>query len=90
MQVVDKNSLVNISLGIRGYDILSSYPLRGFVDQEKSETVWIANLGLLGKMSGAAAVVDNRTTKLENGRIFIDTSLKALGVLGSLSTLSHF
>jgi len=33
-------------------------------------------------MAGAAAVVDNRITKLENHKIFIDTNLKALGVLG--------
>jgi hypothetical protein len=80
MQVVDKNALIYISLGIRGYDILSAYPLRGFVDG--NETTWVANLGLLGKMAGAAAIVDNRVTKLENGRIFIDTNIKALGTLG--------
>jgi hypothetical protein len=83
MQVVDKNALIYMSLSVRGYDILSSYPLRGFVDEKKNETTWIANLGLLGKMAGAAAVVDNRITKLENGRIFIDTNIKALGILGT-------
>jgi hypothetical protein len=85
MQVVDRNALLYISLGVRGYDILSAYPLRGFVDEKKSETTWIANLGLLGKMSGAAAVVDNKITKLEGGRIFIDTNIKALGVLGKFT-----
>lgn len=67
---------------MRGYDILTAYPLRGFVDEKKNETTWIANIGLLGKMAGAAAIVDNRITKLENGRITIDTNLKALGVVG--------
>jgi hypothetical protein len=39
-------------------------------------------------MAGAAAIVDNRITKLENGRIVIDVTLKALGVLGLyISTL---
>jgi hypothetical protein len=33
-------------------------------------------------MAGAAAIVDNRITKLENQKIVIDTNLKALGVLG--------
>lgn len=80
LQVVDPASLIHISLGVRGYDILSAYPLRGFVDSK--DTTWIANLGLLGKMAGAAAVVSNDITKLENGRIFIDTNLKALGTLG--------
>jgi hypothetical protein len=85
MQVVDKNNLIYISLGVRGYDILSSYPLRGFMNETGSETTWIANLGLLEKMAGAAAIVDNRITMLENGRIFIDTNLKALGTLGMYS-----
>lgn len=71
-----------MSLGIRGYDILSSYLLRGFVDEKKEETTWIANLGLIGKMAAPATIVNNTITKTENGRILIDTSLKALGVLG--------
>jgi hypothetical protein len=82
MQVIDPSALIKISLGVRGYDILSAYPLRGFVHEKKQETTWIANLGLLGKMAGAAAIVDNKITKLENGRIEIDTNVKALGVLG--------
>jgi hypothetical protein len=85
MQVVDRSSLIYVSLGVRGYDILSAYPLRGFVDEKHSETTWIANLGLLGKMAGAAAVVDNQITKLDNGKIFLDTNLKALGILGTFS-----
>ncbi|CAG8978652.1 hypothetical protein HYALB_00011748 [Hymenoscyphus albidus] len=91
MQVVDPASLLQITLGIRGYDILSAYPLRGFVDEAKEETTWIANLGLLGKMAGAAAVVENKLTKLENGKIVLETHLKALGVLGVyISTLPTF
>ena len=82
MQVVDPSGLIHISLGVRGYDILSAYPLRGFVSPTSSTTTWIANLGLLGKMAGAAAIVNNNITMLENGRIVIDTHLKALGVLG--------
>ena len=42
-------------------------------------------------MAGAAAIVDSKITKLENGRIVIDTNLKALGVLGIyVSTLPGF
>ena len=89
LQVVDPHSLVYMSLGIRGYDILSSYLLRGFVDEKREETTWIANLGLIGKMAAAAAIVHNNITKEENKRILIDTSLKALGVLGELSSPSH-
>lgn len=90
MQVVDPNGLFPISLGIRGYDILSCYPLRGFYDEKKEETTWLANLGLLGKMAAAAAVVGNTMKKLDNGRIFVDTNIKALGVLGSFLPPSFF
>ncbi|KAE8443523.1 hypothetical protein EG329_001763 [Mollisiaceae sp. DMI_Dod_QoI] len=89
MQIIDRDALIHISLGIRGYDILSAYPLQGFVVEkvvekvdEKEQITWIANLGLLGKMAGAAAITNNKITMLENGRILIDTSIKALGTLG--------
>jgi len=81
LQVVDPAALITISLDIRGYDILSSYPLRGFV-LKSDETVWIANLGLLGKMTGAAAIVNSNLTMEDTGRIELSTSLKALGTLG--------
>ncbi|TGO35100.1 hypothetical protein BHYA_0170g00120 [Botrytis hyacinthi] len=88
MQVVDPQALIYVSLAVRGYDILSAYPLRGFVDQKNDNTTWIANLGLLGKMAGAAAIVGTKMTKSENGKILIDTNIKALGTLGIyISTL---
>ena len=88
MQVVDSSGLIHVSLGVRGYDILSAYPMRGFVDDKKKpETTWIANLGLLGKMAGAAAIVSNNMSKLENRRILIDTNIKALGVLGMVTSI---
>ena len=89
MQIVEPSSLLNITLKTRGYDVLSAYPLRGFVSgaNGKEDTTWIANLGLLGKMTGAAAITQNHMVMEENGRITIDTSLKALGVLGKPITL---
>jgi len=88
MQVVDPQALVYVSLAVRGYDILSAYPLREFVDQKNDNTTWIANLGLLGKMAGAAAIVGTKMTKSENGNILIDTNIKALGTLGKLNSSS--
>ncbi|KFX96760.1 hypothetical protein V490_03157 [Pseudogymnoascus sp. VKM F-3557] len=84
LQVVDyrPESLIYASLDVRGYDILSAFPLRGFVRPSSEETLWVASLGLLGKMSGAAAVVSSEMTLLETGRIEIVSSLKALGVWG--------
>lgn len=83
----DPAALVHVSLGIRGYDILSSYPLQTVGSD--SAQIQIANLGLLGKMSGCAAIVGNKIAMLENGMVVVDTKLKALGVLGS-STSPHF
>ena len=87
MQVIDPASLIHLTLETRAYDVLSAYPLRGFFRGAKGQedTTWIANLGLLGKMTGAAAIVKNDMSMRENGTITIDTSLKALGVLGELS-----
>lgn len=81
----DIDALFHVSYGVRAYDILTSYPLTGF-SSEKHMNLRVANLGLMGKMSGAAAVVDNKITESPNGRVLIDTNLKALGVLGNLSS----
>lgn len=88
MQVVEPSSLIGITLKTRGYDVLSAFPLRGFLTgaEGKAETTWIANLGLLGKMTGAAAIVSNDLTMGEKGKISIETSLKALGILGKPSS----
>jgi len=88
LQVVDENSLIYVSLGVRGYDILSAYPLRGFYDGKKDETTWLGNLGLMGKMAAAAAVNNYTITKTDNGQIVFETALKALGTLGQSSTLT--
>jgi hypothetical protein len=85
MQTIDESSLLSITLDTRSYDILSAFPLRGFVlptTGAETDMTWIANLGLLGKMTGAAAIVNNVITMRENRKVVIETSLKALGVLG--------
>jgi hypothetical protein len=89
IQVVDPSALIVTSLSTRGYDILSAFPLRGFVRAENEETMWIANLGLIGKMTGAAAVVGTKMSMEKSGKIEIETSLKALGVLGMQSSFFY-
>jgi hypothetical protein len=42
----------------------------------------VAVFGLLGKMTGAAAVVSSDIHVVENGRLRCDVHLKALGTLG--------
>ncbi|ROW07669.1 hypothetical protein VMCG_03367 [Cytospora schulzeri] len=74
-------SKLTVSLDVRGYEIFTAYPLSPF-DSESMGRVYVANLGLVGKMTGAAAIVSNKYNLLENGRVLVDTSVKALGVLG--------
>lgn len=73
----DRNALIPLTLGLRGYDILTAYPLT------RIGGICAANLGLRGKMTGAAAITSSVLTLTENNRVRVDTSLKALGILGS-------
>lgn len=77
----DPASKLTVSLEERGYEIFTAYPLSPF-DSESLGRVFVANLGLVRKMTGAAAIVSNELDLLENGRVFVHTSIKALGVLG--------
>lgn len=76
-----EDSQLSISLDIRGYDVLSAYPV-SFFDGKRYGRVAVANLGLLGKMTGCAAITSNDISSLANGRVVVDTRLKALGTLG--------
>ncbi len=87
------SNLTSITLPIRGYDILTAYPVYDISLPPTSQqqtlrsppktTTSIAILGLLGKMTGACAITSTKfeevagTSKL---RMYI--SLKALGILG--------
>ncbi|KAH6900315.1 glycoside hydrolase superfamily [Thelonectria olida] len=75
------HSLITGSLCVRGYEIFCAFPLTT-VSGKKHGATQIANLGLLGKMTGPAAIVMNEIKQAENGRVEIDTRVKAFGVLG--------
>ncbi|PHH88807.1 hypothetical protein CDD83_7030 [Cordyceps sp. RAO-2017] len=75
------NSLLTVSLDTRGYEILCAYPLTAFAS-EKHKGGWVANLGLVGKMTGCAAMSASNIHQDEKGVVSIETRLKALGVLG--------
>ncbi|KAH0536954.1 hypothetical protein FGG08_006219 [Glutinoglossum americanum] len=87
-------SLLVLDLPPCGWEILSAYPLQTihFGSGDDTELLKFANLGLLEKMTGAAAVLntniripDSSSTKLK-----IEVSLRALGVLGLyMSNLSR-
>ncbi|OLN82928.1 putative galactinol-sucrose galactosyltransferase 6 [Colletotrichum chlorophyti] len=74
-------SSLTVSLDVRGYDIFTAYPLSSFESETKGK-VWTANLGLVGKMTGAAAIVNSDFMLRHDGKVELKTRVKALGVLG--------
>ena len=75
-----KHAAVSIELEKRGWDILSVYTIQSFTVQKRP--ISVACMGLLGKMTGSAAVTNTDIYVETNGRLRIWVSLKALGVLG--------
>ncbi|KAH7027602.1 raffinose synthase Sip1 [Microdochium trichocladiopsis] len=70
-----------ISLEVKGYDILTAFPVKS-LEVSLSQSVQVANLGLIDKMTGAAALMMNEIKLVSNQRAMIDTRLMALGKLG--------
>ena len=85
----EASSLVMIELSQKGWEILTAYPTKSFTlkgsrgcGSSNNNLTHVAVLGLLGKMTGAAAVVSSEIFIVENGRLRFDVALKALGTLG--------
>ncbi|KAK4066339.1 hypothetical protein Trihar35433_6766 [Trichoderma harzianum] len=81
MNIGDPTSLITESLDVRGYEILTAFhavPLTG----QKHGDMWVANLGLISKMTGGVAIEASNVALKENGRVLVDVKLKALGVFG--------
>ncbi|KNG90789.1 raffinose synthase protein Sip1 [Aspergillus nomiae NRRL 13137] len=89
MRPFDRNALVGAVLEDKGWEILTAYPTQAFnlkckkpSDTSERNPTHAAVLGLLGKMTGAAAIVSSDIYVEANGRLRFDISLKALGTLG--------
>lgn len=89
MRPLDPDSLVSIVLPQKGWEILTAYPTKSFTlrgsrgcNASSEDLTHVAVLGLVGKMTGAAAVVNSDIFVVENGRLRFDINLKALGTLG--------
>ncbi|KAL8304810.1 hypothetical protein RB597_004159 [Gaeumannomyces tritici] len=80
MQPNSLPSTLSVSLEERGYEILTAFSLSTFVSPSGAQ-LYVAPLGLLGKMAGAAALVSS-DIELENGRVILDIRVKALGTIG--------
>ena len=78
----DESALVSIALEPRGWEILTATPVQSVRMPESDTLTHVAALGLLGKMTGAAALLDSQVSVLETGRLRIHVSLKALGTVG--------
>lgn len=92
MKMSSETPVISLEVEIKGYEIFSAYPLLVLPISKTSDldssATKVAVLGLLGKMTGAAAVVRSETHLEENGRLRIELAMKALGTLGIyISTL---
>lgn len=84
MTLEQKSALIRVDLPLRGWEILTAFPIRTFRLETNNinSPLKVAVLGLLGKMTGAAAIISSELDVESNGRLRVWTSLKALGILG--------
>lgn len=86
--VQEGNAVVHLELPVIGWEILSAYPVQSFRLERDDHIagpadIHVANLGLLGKMTGAAGIVNTDSyIERSSGRLRIWTSLKVLGTYG--------
>lgn len=81
MKLGNPTSLITGSLDVRGYDIFTAFhaaPLTG----PKHGDMYVANLGLISKMTGGVAIGPSSIVLKENGRVSVAVKLKAFGVFG--------
>ncbi|KAI4098937.1 MAG: hypothetical protein L6R37_006235 [Teloschistes peruensis] len=88
MRKDDDFAVVDLELGTKGWAVLSAYPLRTFTLQGsrglpgEGAGTDVAVLGMMGKMTGAAAVVGTPVMAMRsNGQLKIAATVKVLGVL---------
>ncbi|MCJ1322369.1 hypothetical protein MMC15_007717 [Xylographa vitiligo] len=86
MSMTDKFPCVSLELQTKSWEILSTFPIHTISmrssEELKPQDVKVSVLGLLGKMTGAAAILGSELTIEKKGRLHVSTRLKALGVLG--------
>lgn len=79
-----------MDLPVKGYDILTCHSVYGPFKGKNAQDIFVSNLGLVGKMTGAAAVVNTSISQDQNWTVRFWTSLKALGTLGEPLVLPPF
>jgi hypothetical protein len=84
-------ALIQLELPVRGWEVLSAFPLQSYRLERSHpaagpEHIAVTNLGILGKMTGAAAIINSYSyLDMSSGRLKIWTSLKVLGTYGKLN-----
>lgn len=85
------DALVHLEIPVIGWDILSAFPLQSFTLERGNygatgpAEISVANLGLLGKMTGAAGIINSDSyIERDTGKLRVWTSLKVLGTYGML------
>ena len=86
LRLTDALPLVSLFLEPKSWEILTAYPLLAIENPAATSTssnvTNIALLGLLGKMSGAAAILSSTIEEHPSKRMRISATMKALGVIG--------
>lgn len=79
----DKNAAVRLELPVQTWEILSASPVHTYSTRNNKD-IQVSVLGLIGKMTGAAAIVNYDVYVEREGtqRLRVWTSLKALGTFG--------
>ncbi|KAG4443536.1 hypothetical protein IFR05_001009 [Cadophora sp. M221] len=80
-KVSDDEHVHLLSLDVKGYEILTAYPLQALNHPKTNEITMVSVLGLVDKMTGAAAVLSS-SIRLSGNKLLLDISLKAFGQLG--------
>jgi len=76
----EESAVVAVEVSGRGWEILTATPVRSL---SHHSDIKISNLGLVGKMTGAAAIISSSVRLDDSGaRVRVATTLKALGVWG--------
>jgi hypothetical protein len=95
MKLDSETPVVSLEVEVKGYEILSAVPLRSITDvpSQTKDSIPAATkvgvLGLLRKMTGAAAVLNTSTKVKTGGKLEIEVVLKALGVVGIYISTIH-
>ncbi|KID60423.1 raffinose synthase Sip1, partial [Metarhizium hybridum] len=83
------DSVIAASINEAGYEILCAFPLAQFKSGRYGNG-YAGAVGLVGKMTGCAAMTYSSVVQRDSGTVIVTCNLKALGTLGVyISTLRH-